>query len=55
MFLKNIASWVQRYIEVSISDIPRDLELKLKQERHKLKERLKESNLHDHELIVNLI
>ena len=43
-FLKNIASWVQKYIEVSVPDIPRHLDLKIKHEKYLIKEKLRAKN-----------
>jgi hypothetical protein len=33
--------WIQKYIEVSVSDIPRPLAIELKKERYLIKEKLK--------------
>jgi hypothetical protein len=33
MYFKNIAMWIQKYIEASVSDMPRHLEIRIKKER----------------------
>ena len=40
LIYQNFASWLQKYIELSVPDIPRRLDLKLKKEKYLIKERL---------------
>jgi hypothetical protein len=48
--------WIQKYIELSMSDIPRSLAIELKKERYLIKEKLK-LNLSESqsEVIVDMI
>ena len=37
---QNVAVWIQKCIELSVPDIPRNLDIKLKKERYQIKEKL---------------